>query len=213
MTAAVFLDRDGVLCENRADYVKAWTEFRWIPGAWEALRILARLDLPVVLVTNQSAINRGLTTFEAVHDLHRRMGRAILEAGGRLDGVYVCPHRPEEGCACRKPGLLLFRQAAHDLSLDLSRSYLIGDSLSDAQAGWALNLQVVLVRTGLGNETTLRLGNLAQRVHISESVLDAARWIAAGRAEETARWRSGNSQPVTSSPADRVHAPTLPGVE
>src|SRR3990170_2107485 len=137
MTAAVFLDRDGVLCENRADYVKDWAEFTWIPGAWEALRFFPRLEQPVVLVTNQSAINRGLTTLDAVHDLHQRMGRAIVEAGGRLDGVYICPHRPEEGCPCRKPGLQLFHRAADDLSLDLPRSFLIGDSMSDVQAGLA----------------------------------------------------------------------------
>lgn len=177
MTAAVFLDRDGVLCENRVDYVKTWTEFQWIPGAQEALRLLARLEMPVVLVTNQSAINRGLTTSAAVHDLHRRMVDAIKEGGGRLDGVYLCPHRPDEGCSCRKPGVRLFRQAAEDLALDLRRSFLIGDSASDLQAAWALDIRAILVRTGIGNETAARLDGAGRRVHIASDVLDAARWV------------------------------------
>lgn len=175
----VFFDRDGVLCENRATYVKSWRDFRWIPGAREALRILARLDLPVVMVTNQSAVNRGLTTMKRVGDLHLRMQRAIRRSHGRLDAVYVCPHRPNEGCSCRKPGLLLFRRAAADLGLDLTHSYLIGDSLSDLQAGWNLNLRVILVRTGLGEETAARLDGSADRVRIVSNVLEAARWIEA----------------------------------
>ena len=190
MKAGVFLDRDGVLCENRADYVKDWTEFRWIPGAADALRTFARLELPVVLVTNQSAINRGLTTSEAVRDLHRRMGQAISQAGGRLDGAYVCPHRPEEGCACRKPGLLLFRQAAAELDLEFSHSFLIGDGWSDLEAGWGLGVQVILVRTGLGVETAKRLQSSTGRVHVVENVLDAGRWI------ESTRVSRGSTAPL-----------------
>jgi len=177
MPSAVFLDRDGVLCENRATYVKAWREFRWIPGAREALRILAHLDLPVVMVTNQSAVNRGLTTMEQVRDLHRKMQRAIRRGHGRLDAVYVCPHRPEEGCGCRKPGLLLFRRAATELGLDLARSYLIGDGLPDMRAAWDLNMRAILVRTGLGEETAARLEGAKPQVHVVRDVLEAARWI------------------------------------
>ena len=184
MPGAVFLDRDGVLCENRPAYVKAWKEFQWIPGALEALCIFARLDMPVVMVTNQSAINRGLTTLDVVHNLHEGMRLAIRDAGGRLDAVYVCPHRPDEGCVCRKPGVLLFRSAAVELGLDLGGSYLVGDSLSDLQAGWDLNLRVFLVRTGLGEQTAARLDGAARRVHIVRDVLEAARWIETTYREE-----------------------------
>lgn len=177
MPGAVFLDRDGVLCENRATYVKTWREFRWIRGARKALRILARLDLPVVIVTNQSAINRGLTTLAAVDKINQRMRHAVQKSGGRLDATYICPHRPEEKCMCRKPGSLLFSKAAADLGLVLSRSYLIGDNLSDLQAGWDLNLRVILVRTGLGEETAARLDGQASRVLVVADLLEAARWI------------------------------------
>jgi len=177
MPGAIFLDRDGVLCENRATYVKSWREFRWIPGAQEALRILARLDVPVVIVTNQSAINRGLTTAERVEDLHARLRHAVQRARGRLDAVYVCPHRPGEGCACRKPGVLLFRRAATELGLDLTRSYLVGDTLADLQAGWSLNMRVILVRTGLGEQTARRLGRGRGDVRFTRDILEAARWV------------------------------------
>jgi histidinol-phosphate phosphatase family protein len=178
MSIAVFLDRDGVLCENRSSYVKAWQEFQWIPGARQALSIFERLNIPVVIVTNQSAINRGLTTLDAVHSLHEGMSQAIRDAGGRLDAVYVCPHRPDEGCACRKPGVVLFRRAAADMEVDLAGSYLIGDSLSDLEAGWHLNLRVILVRTGLGEQTAARLNRDGRQVRIVRDVLEAARWIA-----------------------------------
>lgn len=214
---AVFLDRDGVLCENRSTYVKSWSEFQWIPGARSALRALARLGLPVVMVTNQSAINRGLTTTQQVRDLHIKMLRAIAESHGRLDGIYVCPHRPDEGCACRKPGVALFRQAADDLSLDCARSYLIGDSLADLQAGWALGMQVILVRSGLGRETEVRLPAHAPAVRIVADVREAARSIAsesvlrpAGRAPAGRRrepwWalrRRKAQQPVETQGGDR----------
>lgn len=176
---AIFLDRDGVLCENRSTYVKSWEEFRWIPGACEALQLLARLDVPVVMVTNQSAINRGLTTAAQVDEMHTKMTRAVQEWQGRLDAIYTCPHRPDEGCTCRKPGVSLFRQAAVDLNLDLAGSYLIGDAAADVEAGLELGLQVVLVRTGLGAETLARLDGAAERIRTVGDVLEAARLIEA----------------------------------
>jgi histidinol-phosphate phosphatase family protein len=201
MSIAVFLDRDGVLCENRSTYVKEWQEFQWIPGARQALSIFKRLEIPVVIVTNQSAINRGLTTLDAVHSLHEGMRQDIRDAGGRLDAVYVCPHRPDEGCVCRKPAVQLFRRAAADLRLDLAGSFLIGDSLSDLQGGWQLEMQVLLVRTGLGEKTAVQLGEKAHRVRIVGDVLDAARWIEAARSEVASPQRSAVPASALSTPA------------
>lgn len=201
MSIAVFLDRDGVLCENRSTYVKAWQEFQWIPGALQALSVFERLNIPVVIVTNQSAINRGLTTLDVVSSLHDRMQLAIRDAGGRLDAVYVCPHRPDEGCACRKPAVQLFRRAAAELRLDLTSSYLIGDGLSDLQAGWDLKMRVCLVRTGLGAETAERLSGAAHRVNIVSDVLEAARWIETSLREAVLPGRSAISAPALPTPA------------
>jgi len=200
MSIAVFLDRDGVLCENRSTYVKAWQEFQWIPGARQALSIFERLNIPVVIVTNQSAINRGLTTLDAVVSLHDQMRLTIRDAGGRLDAVYVCPHRPDEGCACRKPGVQLFRRAAADLGLDLTVSFLIGDSLSDLQAGWQLEMQMFLVRTGLGRETAVQLGGQTHRVSIVGDVLEAARLIEASLRESATPGRGTVPAPAMPTP-------------
>ena len=145
---AVFLDRDGVINRERADYVKSWQEFAFLPDALPALARLARLSCPIVVVTNQSAIGRGLTSDAAVADIHRRMCTAVAAAGGRIDAVYVCPHRPDAGCACRKPRPGLLQQAAADLGLVLTECLLIGDSISDLQAAHAVGAAALLVRSG-----------------------------------------------------------------
>ncbi|MFW6136384.1 MAG: D-glycero-beta-D-manno-heptose 1,7-bisphosphate 7-phosphatase, partial [Chloroflexota bacterium] len=150
MRRAVFLDRDGVICHNRDDYVKSWEEFVFIPDAREALARLAQSDLQIVIATNQSAINRGIVSRAAVENIHARMLRAIEAAGGRVDLVTVCPHRPDEGCNCRKPRPGMLLAATQELDLDLSQSYLIGDAGSDIQAGQAVGCQCYLVLTGRG---------------------------------------------------------------
>lgn len=153
---AVFIDRDGVICRNRDDYVKRWEEFVFLRGSLQALCRLAGLDLPIVVVTNQSAINRHMVPVEIVEDINARMVRAIETAGGRIDRVLICPHRPDEGCACRKPQPGLFLTAAEDLGLDLEQSYLIGDAKTDMQAGRAVGCHRYLVLTGRGRRQLIR---------------------------------------------------------
>lgn len=152
MQPAVFLDRDGVINENRDDYVKDWTEVRFIPGALEALARLSSLPFSIVLITNQSAIGRGILTLEQVESIHRRLVTEIQVHGGRIDGVYYCPHHPDAGCDCRKPQPGLLYRAARELELDLARSYLIGDAISDVEAALAAGCRPILVLTGRGRE-------------------------------------------------------------
>ncbi len=154
---AVFLDRDGVINRNRSDYVKSWSEFEFMDGALPALARLAQTDFLVFVITNQSAIARGLTTHEQVQDIHRRMIDHLARWGGRVDDIFYCPHHPDAGCACRKPlpGLLLQAGARRDI--DLSSSYMIGDSLEDMQAGLAAGCTTLLVKTGRGMEAIERL--------------------------------------------------------
>ena len=180
MRPAVFLDRDGVINENRSDYVKSWAEVRILPGALPALRALTCLGWPVVVISNQSAVGRGLTTAEAVEDIHSRLAREAAEAGGKIDAFYYCPHRPDEGCACRKPAPGLLLQAAQDLHLDLSRSYLVGDAVGDMQAALRVGCSPVLVKTGLGEATLSALtDDVRSRCHVAEDLADAVRWIIA----------------------------------
>lgn len=147
---AIFLDRDGVICKNRTDHVKQWAEFQFLPGAKESLARLSRLGLPIVVVTNQAAINRGLTTPQAVEEIHRRMVAEVAAAGGRIDQVLYCPHRPDEGCRCRKPEPGLLLEAAKLLGITLAGSYMVGDAASDLMAGQRVGCQTFLVLTGRG---------------------------------------------------------------
>lgn len=148
---AVFLDRDGVIIENRANYVRTWDDVEIFPEALAALARLAAGPYRVVIVTNQSGVGRGdipLATAEAIND---RLLDMIREAGGRVDAVYMCPHAPTDGCDCRKPRPGLLTRAAADLSLDLGRSIMVGDALSDVAAGRAAGVaRSILVRTGRG---------------------------------------------------------------
>lgn len=152
---AVFLDRDGVINENRPDYVKAWGEFAFLPGSLTALALLARSPLAIVVVTNQSAVARGTLRPAVLEDIHRRLLAEVAAAGGRIDGVYVCPHAPGEQCGCRKPESGLYLQAAEALGLDLRQSICIGDKLSDLAAGAAVGCRGILVLTGEGRRQTL----------------------------------------------------------
>ena len=147
---AVFLDRDGVICHNRPDHVKRWKEFIFLSRAREALARLAVLDMPIVVVTNQAAVNRGLVSTATVEAIHYRMVEEVEAAGGRIDGVYYCPHRPDETCSCRKPQPGLLKNAAADLDIELQGSYLVGDALSDIQAGLKAGCTPYLVLTGRG---------------------------------------------------------------
>lgn len=155
MRRAVFIDRDGVICRNRHDHVKSWDEFVFLPGARSALARLAESELAVVIITNQAAINRGLVSVDMVEDIHRRMIQAIQAAGGRVDGVFYCPHRPDEQCTCRKPQPGMLLQAARELDVDLRGSYLIGDAWSDMLAGQAVGCQCYMVLTGRGRRQLL----------------------------------------------------------
>jgi len=156
---AVFLDRDGVICENRDDYVKSWQEFVWIPGAKKALSRLRSHGYITVAITNQSGIGRGIVSRETVDKIHERMGAEIAETGGKIEKVYCCPHRPEEGCGCRKPEPGLLLKAAEDLKLDLASCYLIGDNMTDIEMGNKVGSRTIMVKTGKGQS---HLANRAQ---------------------------------------------------
>lgn len=151
MFPAVFLDRDGVLIENRADYVRDWSQVVLLPGAISALSNFQNTEYKIVLVTNQSAVGRGLISVETAEEINHKLTGVIESHGGRIDAVYMCPHAPEDHCDCRKPRSGLFLQAARELSLDLSSSWMIGDAWSDLLAGQGANLRgVMLVKTGRG---------------------------------------------------------------
>jgi D-glycero-D-manno-heptose 1,7-bisphosphate phosphatase len=179
---AVFLDRDGVLIENVADYVKSWRDVHILPGALEAVALLARLDVKVVIVTNQSCVGRGIVPLETVERINERLVEAIRRAGGRVDALYMCPHTPDDGCDCRKPAPGMLLRAERDLGIDLAASTLIGDGAEDVWAAQAAGCRAILVLTGRGQASLKRLEAAGTPEY--EVVRDV------GEGVETARHRS-----------------------
>ena len=147
MRSAVFLDRDVALHESRRDYVKSGDEFEFPPGAAASLSRLARTPFAIVVICNQSAIKRGQSSRTMVDRINRQMIAAIEAAGGRVDGIYACAHRPDEPCTCQKPQPGLLYQAAYELGIDPSSSYFVGDTLSGVRAALATGCTPILVLT------------------------------------------------------------------
>lgn len=144
----VFLDRDGVLNRKlpEGDYVAEWAQFEWLPGAVEAIARLNRAGLTVIVVSNQRGIALGRVTVEQLELLHREMRSHLAQNGARVDAIYYCPHDKGD-CRCRKPDIGLFEQAMKDFpQVHPSSSVLIGDSLSDIQAGQRLAMKTIFIR-------------------------------------------------------------------
>jgi histidinol-phosphate phosphatase family protein len=142
---AVLLDRDGVITRRREDYVKSWDEVELLPGAAHAIARLCEAGYRLAVVTNQSAVGRGLMTMDTLDDIHRRLDAAIGAAGGGIDLFVVCPHRPETGCDCRKPRPGLLLEAGRRLGVDLGSTPMVGDQPSDIAAALAAGCRPVLV--------------------------------------------------------------------
>ena len=156
MYPAIFMDRDGVIIENRAEYVRTWQDVTIYPQALAALHQAAATPYKLVIISNQAGIGKQLISYDTAEDINRRLLEIIHSHGGRIDGVYICPHTAETHCTCRKPQPGLLLRAAQDLSLDLTRSVMIGDALTDLAAGQAAHVShTILVETGRGKEQAL----------------------------------------------------------
>lgn len=149
LSPTLFLDRDGVLIHNRADYVRTPHQAVLIPGAPQAVALAHTHGWRVIVVTNQSGVGRGLITLDDLHAIHAYIEQAVRAAGGELTRIYICPHRPDEHCACRKPRPGLLLTAAAELGLDLGAAYMVGDSFIDVQAAQAAGVRPIFVQTGL----------------------------------------------------------------
>lgn len=182
---AVILDRDGVLNKKppKAQYVRSWQEFEWLPGAKEALRVFREAGYRVIIVSNQAGVARGKMTETQLLDIHERMKREVAEAGGVIEAIYYCPHNWDEGCECRKPKPGMLFQAQREHHLDLSRIVFIGDDIRDAEAADAAGCSSVLVSE-------------------ERSLLEAAQAIIAQGRSSFAMMRTGGvSQPPFFTPA------------
>ena len=178
--AAVFLDRDGTLNVDKG-YVHRIEEWEWIPGAIGAITMLKKAGFLVIVITNQAGIARGYYDEADMTHLHAIINMELQKHGATIDGFYHCPHHPEFGetreCKCRKPMPGLIEQAKQDFSIDLARSWLVGDKVSDTQAGLAAGVKSILVQTGYGNKERALL---AQNDICVTDIAAASRYIIFG---------------------------------
>ncbi len=146
---AVFLDRDGTICEE-VGYLNHLSRFMMYPWAASSIRRLNEANLAVIVVTNQSGVSRGIFPESLVQQVHRQMAQELGNAGARLDAVYYCTHRREDHCDCRKPLPGLLHRAAGEHGLDLERSFVVGDRYADVASAHAAGSRGILVLTGYG---------------------------------------------------------------
>jgi len=181
----VFLDRDGTIIEERG-YLNHPDALELIEGAAEAVALLNRSGLKTIVVSNQSGVARGYFPESLVARVHGKMVALFNEKGARLDAIYYCPHHPCAGeppyrkdCECRKPGIGMIDRAAREYSIDVSRSYLVGDKMSDVQTAVNAGCKAILVMTGYGKgEWEFNRERLKRAPdYLAADVIEAARWI------------------------------------
>jgi D-glycero-D-manno-heptose 1,7-bisphosphate phosphatase len=175
----VMIDRDGVINEDSGEFIKSVDEWRPIAGSLEAIAALHRAGFRVAVVTNQSGVGRGLYDEATLAKIHEHMRESVRAAGGELAGVYYCPHRPDDGCECRKPKPGMFRALERELGVSVVGAPYVGDRLSDIEAAEAVGARPMLVRTGTGAATVALLG--AQRVPVFDDLAAAARSLLSER--------------------------------
>lgn len=149
----VILDRDGVINQDSDDYIKSPEEWIPLPGSLEAIARLNQAGFTVAVATNQSGIGRGLYDLETLEAIHAKLHGLLAEQDGHIDGIFFCPHTPEEHCDCRKPAPGLLQQISEHFGVALLGVPMVGDALRDLQAARAVGASPMLVRTGKGMRT------------------------------------------------------------
>jgi D,D-heptose 1,7-bisphosphate phosphatase len=185
---AIFLDRDGTINEE-VGYLDSLDKFKIIPCAYEAIRLINESGMKAVVISNQAGVARGFFTEDFVKITHEHLQAALRQKGAYIDNFYYCPHHPTDGidpyrkdCNCRKPAPGMLLQAAHDLDIDLTRSYLVGDRFRDMEAANKVGVKGVLVKTGYGQELLQDDGPDKAAPEnkpdfIAADILEAVRWI------------------------------------
>ena len=175
---AVFLDRDGTLNEE-VGYLSHIERLKLLPRVGEAIRLLNHHQLKTVVVTNQSGVARGYFPESFVHLIHRKLQDLLRMEGAYLDGIYYCPHHPDEQCECRKPATGLVKKAVEELDLDCSKSYMVGDRGIDIEFAHLIGARGILVLTGYGKEEWDNFGRewKGKPLHVAPDLYEAVQWI------------------------------------
>ena len=174
----IVLDRDGVINRDSDEYIKSAEEFVPIAGSIEAIADLSKAGFTVTIATNQSGLARDLFDEEKLSEMHHLLCSMVEQAGGSIDGIFYCPHHPDDSCACRKPRTGLLEQIEKEFGSKLQGSFFVGDSLKDIQAARAFACRPILVRTGKGlttEQALLKEG--AQDVQVFDDLASAVQNI------------------------------------
>ncbi len=182
---AVFIDRDGTATEE-VGYLNNIYRLKLIKGTSHAIKLLNKKGLKVIIVTNQAGVARGYFPEELIHKAHERLKKLLSRSGAYLDGIYYCPHHPDgknekyrKICDCRKPNPGMIETASDDLGVDISKSYVVGDKLSDVSLAHNVGAKGILVLTGYGKgELEYLSGEFKQKPdYVAEDLRDAVKWI------------------------------------
>jgi len=179
--AAVFLDRDGTICEE-VGYLDSLEKLVIFPHTAEAIRTINENGMRAVVITNQSGVARGYFKEDFVRQVHRHIEKMLEEKGAVIDGFYYCPHHPTEGkgeyladCTCRKPKPGMLIRASEEMDIDLSCSYVVGDMIKDIELAGKVGAKGILVRrSDMENDPS---SHEIRPAYIAEDILDAVRWI------------------------------------
>jgi D-glycero-D-manno-heptose 1,7-bisphosphate phosphatase len=177
MKRAIFLDRDGTLIVEK-EYLHKPEEVEFCPGSVQALRRALNAGFVLIMVTNQSGVGRGYFNLEDVHKVHTHIQKELASAGVTLARIYIAPEAPEMPSRGRKPSPQFLFDARDELGIDLARSYMIGDKLSDLRCGWNAGVRKsILVRTGEGKKTEARQREELRDAAVVENFPEAIDWI------------------------------------
>ncbi|MES9833484.1 MAG: D-glycero-beta-D-manno-heptose 1,7-bisphosphate 7-phosphatase [Candidatus Thiodiazotropha sp. DIVDIV] len=166
----IILDRDGVINKDSDSYIKHPDEWHPIEGSLEAIARLSRAGYRVFVATNQSGLARGLFNIETLNSIHRKMFDAVQQVGGHIEAILFCPHGPDDGCNCRKPGSGLFEAIQQRTHTALENVPVVGDSLRDLQAAVEVNAKPILVRSGNGEKTINQLNGILKDIPIYDDL-------------------------------------------
>ncbi|MDI9335825.1 MAG: D-glycero-beta-D-manno-heptose 1,7-bisphosphate 7-phosphatase [Gammaproteobacteria bacterium] len=165
----IILDRDGTINQDRMDYIKSPEEWEALPGALEALAQLYKNGWTLTIATNQSGLARNLFDMDVLNAIHHKLITQLAEYGGKIDAIFFCPHLPEDRCHCRKPQNGMLQEICARFRADPHQTHLVGDSLTDLQAGESLGCRLHLVHTGLKvPQTPLVFSNLQEHHHLTD---------------------------------------------
>ncbi len=175
--SAVFLDRDGVLNEDRDDYIRSVADLNVYPFVPEAVRLLTDAGIKSYIISNQSGIGRGYFTLDENLKMFNKVMQAAASAGGKISGFTFCPHTPDEGCPCRKPRTGMIRQVVSETGINLDETLMVGDSETDYKTARNAGIPFILVRTGKGSRWDRELRQTDSELMIFGNLLEAVYYI------------------------------------